>query len=130
MVRRNLKTGRGTAKEVRYYAWLEGMPCCLSGRTDGVVRAHTGGWADGKGAGQKAGLWTILPLQNALHLEEERGRTLFWTEALPGEDHLAWADRLHDQFKMDDRAEGERILFEMQELADRRYLAKIFGRVK
>lgn len=116
MPRANPRTGRGTALERRYNAWLTGLPCCLSARTDGVVRAHTGDHRQHKGLQQKAHLTTILPLQNALHLEEERGREAFWMRAL-GESPVPWAERLFDCFENDDREGADLLLLDMHERA-------------
>ena len=124
MVRPNVITGRGTPTEKRYYAFLTGLPCCLSGRTDAVQRAHTGP----KFMGRKSALWTVFPLQHVLHLAEEANRLDFWTFALPGQDHLAWAERLFGNFEERDRIEAEYTLAEMADLADRAYLEPILRR--
>ena len=119
-MRINPHTLRGTAKERKYYRWLEGMPCCLSARTDAVQRAHTGK----KGVGRKAPLWTVLPLQHALHLAEEAGRDSFWEQA--GHDPIPWAERLFDCFEKDDREGAEALLFDMHEGANLLFLGQVF----
>lgn len=126
MPKANPRTGRGTAEERRYYAWLKGMPCCLTGNTDGVQFAHTGAWGEGKGLGQKAALWTVLPLHHVLHAVEERGRQLFWTSVKI--EPVPWATRLYDQFTKDNRHEAELILAEMRQEANRDFLVQILRR--
>ncbi len=124
MVRPNPRTGRGTPHERRYMAFLhDGLGCCLSGRTDGIEVAHTGKNA----IGLKAPMWTCLPMFHALHAEEGAGRDKFWAAALPGENHLAWAERLYDCFELSDRTGALVLLEDMRDLADRQYLASILA---
>lgn len=101
----------------------DGMGCCLSGRTEAVQVAHTGA----KAMGLKSPLWTCLPIDAVLHHEEERGRSDFWSQALPGENHLDWAVRLYDCFEQSDRMGALVLLEDMRDLADRQYLASILA---
>ncbi len=107
---------RKTPTEKAYYKWLEGFPCCLSGRTDGIQYAHTGGQAEGKGMGRKAHLSTVLPLHYSLHRAEEAGRDQFWETAL-GESPVPYAERLFDCFEKDDRDAAAVLLMDMHETA-------------
>lgn len=101
----------------------DGLGCCLSGRTEAVQVAHTGQ----KAMGLKSPLWTCLPLDFALHREEEHGRDTFWSQALPRENHLDWAERLYDCFEKSDRTGALVLLEDMRDLADRQYLASILA---
>lgn len=104
--------------------------CCLTGRLD-IHTAHVGGLAQGKGMGIKCDEKYMLPLDAYLHLHADHRPDLwpdFWANALPGEDHLAWAERLFDCFEKDDRDSGLRLLMDMQDIANRTYLATILRR--
>lgn len=130
MLIQKLDNRRGSAEERRYYKWLEGFPCCLSARPDGVQRAHVGDHQQGKGMARKAALWTVLPLQIALHHAEEQNREGFWLDAI-GESPVPWAERLHDCFGKDDRLAAADLLCDMHDLAmqhGRHFLISILRR--
>ena len=99
----------------KYVRWLPQI-CCLTGQTEGLDAAHTGGWKEGKGQGQKAAPQTVLPLLRALHAQEERGRTKFWHSV--GIDPIPWAARLYDCYEKDDREGAELLLADMADEVD------------
>lgn len=114
---------RFTKEESDYYAWLhdDGV-CCLTGRTDGINIAHTGGPDEGKGMGRKAYLHTCLPIFWRLHMIEERQREFFWTSAgFP--DYLVWAKRLHDHYTTGQPK--ELVIYAMIARANREYLTGV-----
>lgn len=115
-----------------YFTWLRQcspLPCALSGRTDSVDLAHTGGWKEGKAGARKAADWTVLPLHRSLHRAEEAGRRNFWARALPGADPVDFARRLYDQYEKRDRAAAESILAEIHfDFANLTFLATILRR--
>jgi hypothetical protein len=112
----------------RYKAFLHGDigQCCLTGRAD-IQLAHAGDVTTGKGMGIKCPHYQVLPLSHALHLAEEADRQTFWANALPGEDHLAWAERLYECFVNAERADALDLIADMQEAANRSYLASILA---
>ena len=111
----------------RYKRFLHGLGvCCLSGRSD-IQLAHAGDVTTGKGMGRKCPHYQVLPLSMPLHHAEEGGRSDFWKQALPGEKHLDWAERLYECFEQSDRTGALLLLEDMRDLADRQYLASILA---
>lgn len=117
--------GRFTAEEKRYFDWLRAlapMPCCLTGRTDGIDIAHTG--LEGRGMGRKAHYETCLPLLNVLHAKEHNNRDLFWAGAL-GEDPVPWAIRLFECFQSEDVPAACDLLADMQWKANHDFIEEL-----
>lgn len=120
-----VKSLRHTGIERRYYKWLHDNCCCVLTGYKPFDIAHTGGLSQGKGMATKAALHTCLPLRRELHLIEERSRKDFWAQVgLP--DHLAWAERLYDNFETGD--DPTTLLLDMQEQANRSVIASMLSK--
>ena len=117
-----------SAEWTRYKRFLHGDigQCCLTGRID-IQIAHAGDVTTGKGTGIKCPHYQVLPLSRPLHYAEENGRAAFWALALPGEEHLAWAERLYECFSNAERSAALDLIADMQAKADRSYLASILA---
>lgn len=115
------RSQRFTAAERNYFAWMHReCTCCLTGYPEFEI-AHTGGLSEGKGTSRKSWLNTCLPIRKELHLVEERNRSEFWSRA-GFEDHLAWADRLHEIYTTEQ--DPNDLVADMQDLANRDWLVE------
>jgi len=101
--------------------WLSTFGCCLTGRIDcDLCHLHEGEFTS---SNQKVGDHLTLPMSRLVHIaQHDHGD--FWQYALPGENPKEWAVRLHDIWEKRNLEEADALLRDMQDIANRQYLAQ------